>query len=609
MKSFFPFKTVRRGQFEFMKDLQAAILNSTGFIAHAPTGIGKTVASLVPVLKAASAEKKKIFFLTSRHTQHKIALDTLRMITKKKKIKACDIIGRKWMCLQPGIDNLKSNEFSEYCKSVRESKSCEFYQKTIAKNKLTANALQAAEVLSSSIWNTEKLIGSCRDDKLCPYEIAVALAEDADVIVCDYYYIFNQSINHLIMQKAGLKLEDCYVIVDEAHNLPSRLMELGSAKLSDIMLQRAGREAEKFGYGESAKIIKGIRNILREMMTEERVVAKQELVRRMSSEIEITQLVSDFEHIADEVREKQKSSYIGSVAGFLSEWWRRPERGFARIINPKSATLFNYCLDPSIISKEIFERAAHVTLMSGTLVPTAMYRDILGMERAVEKSYKSPFPPLNRLNMIVPKTTTKYEARSDAMYRQIAIECADMVNEVPGNSIIFFPSYHIKDMVYPYFMTLSKKTIMSESPDMTTSEKEETIDKFRSYSKTGAVILGVVSGSFYEGIDLPGDLLKCVIVVGLPLQQPDLRTKELISYYDEKFGKGWDYGYVFPAFNKALQSAGRCIRSEDDRGIVVFLDERYLWPRYRRCFPSDMQIRISKHPSADIASFFSKIDL
>ena len=141
---------------------------------------------------------------------------------------------------------------------------------------------------------------------------------------------------------------------------------------------------------------------------------------------------------------------------------------------------------------------------------------------------------------------------------------------------------------------------------MTKQEKTEFIERFKQYKNTGAVLLGAITGSFGEGVDLPGDLLKGVIIVGLPLQTPDLETKQLIAYYQQKFGKGWDYGYILPAFQKTLQGAGRCIRTETDRGVVVFLDERYAWPMYGRCFPEEYQVHVSQYPIEEIEEFFRK---
>ncbi len=241
--------------------------------------------------------------------------------------------------------------------------------------------------------------------------------------------------------------------------------------------------------------------------------------------------------------------------------------------------------------------------MSGTLLPTSMYKEVLGVENCQEVVFKDPFPKKNRLNLIVPKTTTKYSKRSPEQYKQISENLSKMINSIPGNSAVFFPSYYLRDQVQKYMIT--DKTTFVEHSRLTKPEKQELLDNFKSYKDTGAVLLAVASGSFGEGIDLPGDLLKAVIVVGLPLTKPDLEVKSLIDYYDKKFNKGWDYGYLFPAFNKSLQNAGRCIRSETDKGLIVFLDERYVWQNYKRCFPEDWDLRISIDHDKLIEEFFN----
>jgi DNA excision repair protein ERCC-2 len=235
-----------------------------------------------------------------------------------------------------------------------------------------------------------------------------------------------------------------------------------------------------------------------------------------------------------------------------------------------------------------------------------MYADLLNLDqnKALTIEYQNPFPKENRLNIILPETSTKYLVRSTIMYENIAIKSSDITNTIPGNSIIFFPSYYILDQVYEYFKEKTTKTIFTESRDYTKEQRTELIERFKTYKDSGAVLLAVAGGSFSEGVDLPGDLLKGVIVVGLPLAKPDLETQELINFYDKRFSKGWEYGYTIPALIKTLQSAGRCIRSETDRGVIVFLDERYLWPNYKKCFSSDMNIIIDKNPSRLINDFF-----
>jgi len=234
-----------------------------------------------------------------------------------------------------------------------------------------------------------------------------------------------------------------------------------------------------------------------------------------------------------------------------------------------------------------------------------MFKALIGVN-ADELTLPSPFPQKNQLNLIIPKTSTKFSGRSKEQYAEIGRLTADMVNMIPGNVAIFFPSYYLLEQVYDAFFPLCEKTCFVEKPFMRKDEKEDFLDRFKTYKDSGAVLLGVITGSFGEGIDLPGDLLKGVIVVGLPLQKPSLETKALIEYYDKKFGKGWEYGYVFPAFNKTLQSAGRCIRSETDKGVIIFLDERYAWPAYYKLFPKDKNVRVTVLYEKLIKDFFQK---
>lgn len=614
--AYFPFESIRKNQRDFVNDFSSALKNKQNFICHAPTGIGKTAAVLAPAVWYAKEHEKTIIFLTSRHTQHRIALETLQKMKEKNvKIKVTDIVGRKWMCSQPNIDALSSGEFYEFCKSLREGDKCEFFLNTKSKNKLTPEAKNTINEMKNAVQDTEELTKTCQRSKLCPYELALSLASKSDVVIADYYYMFHPSISKLFLTKTNKELEDCIIIVDEAHNLPPRLRELATDRLSTLNISRAIKEARRFGFNNYIEFLNHIDNVLKRRAESisfgnEKIIGKQDFIREINEQIEYSQLAEDLEEAAEEVREKQRQSYLGGVSSFLHNWSNQPEDGFARIISKdrgrdnEIVTLSNNCLDPSVISREVIEKSAATVLMSGTLNPPVMYRDILGFNESVLKTYPSPFPKENRLNLIVPKTTTKYNKRSESMFAEIAQECAKVANNVPGNTIVFFPSYYIRDRVNEIFHKISEKTVFYEQPNMSIAERDGILERFKQYKKIGSVLLAVVSGSFYEGVDLPGDLLKSVVIVGLPFQQPDLKTKELIGYYDKKYRRGWDYGYVYPAFNKTLQSAGRCIRSENDRGIVVFLDERYAWGNYKKIFPEDLEVEIVNDPSTKIRNFF-----
>lgn len=643
---YFPHDEIRAEQLKLINDINTALETKTPLLAHAPTGLGKTAAALAPCLEHAIKNDLTIFFLTSRHTQHIIAIDTLNKIKKKHGLDfaIADIIGKKWMCAMPAVTTLASSDFVEFCKSVREHDKCEFYMNTRAKNSLSLSVL--AKKIVQEVKHTSCDVGEIKQiallNRLCPYEISLEIAKKAKVIIADYYYIFNQKISDKFLKKIGKELKDVIVIVDEAHNLPKRVSELASSKLSSFIIKAAIQEAKKHNYQETIFNLTIVQNALLTLAKEmkegnERIVTRKAFFEIINKEKDYDELIAELTFIADNVREEQKRSFIGSVASFLEQWITQdmmecsggkcsegkdasnnPDAAFARILSvvqsrkslqQETVLTLNYrCLDPSVMTANIIENTYTTIFMSGTLSPTAMYRDLLGIksDRSIEKMYESPFPNKNRLNLIIPKTTTKFSLRNDEQYQKMAEICSVIVESVQGNSLLFFPSYAIRDNVSRFFSTQTKKTIFTEHPNMLNEEKKEMLERFKSYKDSGAVLLAATSGSFGEGIDLPGDLLKCVVIVGLPLQQPNLETKELIKYFDNKYSKGWEYGYIFPAFQKTLQNAGRCIRTETDKGVIVFLDERYIWPMYYKCFPEDWDIEVKKEPKEIIEKFFKE---
>ncbi len=616
----FPHQEVRPIQKDVIADIKAAVENKEHILLHAPTGLGKSAAALSAALPHALKNNLTIFFLTSRHTQHEIAIRTLQEIKEKYGIKltVADIIGKKWMCLFLGIEELSSGEFTEFCKATVEGGKCEFYTNVRTNFKLSVQGQKTVAEVKQNIHHTEEIINICRQDTVCPYEITMEMVKEADVIVGDYSYIFNPMISEVLFRKTGKTLDKAIVIVDEGHNLPSRVRSSASVKLTSIMLKNAIKEAKKYQYSETLDSLVGIQNILMNSahslaVGQQKLMAREEFMQQIQVFKDYKKLMEDLAFIAEAVRQLQKKSAIGGIVNFLKAWEGQSD-GYARILEINRSqqeiiiSLHYKCLDPAVVTRQIIEQTHSTIVMSGTLTPTNMYRDILGFdkEKTAEHVYDSPFPEKNRMCLVVPKTTTKFTERSEQQFNAIAQECAVMTNVVKGNSIIFFPSYAMRDAVYKYFSTESKRTVFSEVSNMTKEDKSELLERFKSYKEIGAVLLAAVSGSYGEGIDLPGDLLKCVIIVGLPLTTPDLETKQLIEYFENKFKRGWDYGYVFPAFNKILQNAGRCIRSETDRGVIVFMDERYGWPMYSRCFPEDLHVEMSTEPEVDIQLFFGK---
>ena len=611
----FPHENFRKIQSSLVQEVRDAVNNSNNLVINAPTGIGKTASALAPALAYAMKSEKTVFFLTSRHTQHRIVLKTAKKIKEKYDLNfgVTSIVGKKWLCAVEGVQTLTSSDFSEYCKAVREDDKCDFYSKTKKKGKTTIDSeLAVVRLKERTPLDSEIIQKEMKQAGLCPYEISTLLCENSKVIVCDYYYLFNPSIRERFLTKIGKNLEDSIIIVDEAHNLGERIKDLASAKINSFILSRALKESRKHDPELNAIIEKIV--LLLESETgklegeTEKRVNKNFLIEGISRIVEYDEVIKDLEKLADTVREEQRISFLGSLAGFL-ENWSKDEEGHVRIISKEEdfTTLSYRCLDPSIIAKEVIDVSSSVIIMSGTLTPTSMYKEILGFSKETKEiTYPDPFPEENKLLLVVPKTTTKYKERSEQQYENIAEHCSKIISKVPGNVIIFFPSYFLRNEVHRKLTLFSEKPLLLESSNSTKEEKQKLLEEFKGFKETGACLMAVSSGSFSESINLHGDFLKAVIVVGLPLQKPNLETKSLIDYYETKFGKGWDYGYLIPAFNKVMQSAGRCIRSEKDRGVIVFLDKRYALDIYFRLFPDVRRVKVTVLYESFIDNFFKK---
>ena len=579
-----------------------------GIILH------NTSAVLAPALKFAIENKKTVFFLTSRNTQHILAVETLKEVKKKfgLDIVAVDLIGKKGMCNQNSIEMLTSSEFVEYCKNLREKGTCKYYNNIKKNGKL---AVEAGLLLDNLKEKSPDFVQDfcARCDDHCAYEMALVMSKKAHVLVADYNYALNPMIRKGLMLRMNKQLEDCIFIFDEAHNLPGRARELLSAGVSTNVLGLAAKECKEFGYPEVAGNLDKIREGLLSFgkyLKGEKMLAKKDFSGLVESVCSYEDLIGSLSFISDVVLEKKKRSYALYVANFLSSWVG-PDDGFVRVfkrVYGKGNEFFKLeykCLSPDLALAEVISESYSFIGMSGTLNPLGMYVDLLGLRDCKLLEFPCPFPKENRLNIVLPRTSTKYKSRSPMMYKQIAELCANVCNSVKGNVAVFFPSYSLRDEVYRFFMDECEKTILLEYNSGGDELRKKLLRKFEGYKSQGAVLFAVAGGSFSEGVDFPGDLLNGVVVVGLPLAPPDIETKELINYYDRKYARGWDYGYVIPAIIKAVQSSGRCIRSETDKGVVVFIDERYMWKNYFGCFPTDWNIVVDPNPVDRILEFYN----
>ncbi len=551
----FPFEKKRKYQDEMIRDIQEAVDNNKVLLIHAPTGIGKTVASLSSILPYVLNSELKLFFVTSKNIQHKIVVETIEKIEEKFDIKIPyqELIGKKNLCLKAPEDV----DIYEFCRLLRKENKCEFFINS--KNKI----IRARNVID--------LIEYSKKEKVCPYEMALKNIRNSKVIIGNYNHLFNLNVRNYIFSRGNLTPEDLIVVVDEAQNLPDSISKIYSKSISIRSINLAIKEMKKYGFNGISYLEK-LRENLKRILKEERKVDKDEIW---------LENLDEFSNYGDMVREEKGKSYIGSVADFFYEWDEEKE-GFVRISFENK--LQYVCLDPSFASNFLNEVKSAV-LMSGTFKPLRFYRDLLGIKNYLMREYKNPFPIENRKIIIIPRTTTKYSCRNEEEFSKIGKEINNLIKKFEGGGIVFFSSYEMLNNVLKY-IKINRKFFV-ENKKMSQIDKVKVVEGL----KSGGVLFGVIGSNFSEGVDVPNSL-EFVLVVGLPLLKPDILVKSKIEYFEKKFGKGFEYGYLLPSMNRIRQAIGRLIRSEKDKGTAVFIDRRYVWKRYRKFIPDDWNVYI-----------------
>jgi len=311
---------------------------------------------------------------------------------------------------------------------------------------------------------------------------------------------------------------------------------------------------------------------------------------------------------ADKVREEKRSSSLGGLAEFL-HIWETQRRGYSRILTKgegQQVQLKMACLDAGVVSEPVFANAHSVICMSGTLHPLEMYRDVLAAPKDTTLlALENPFPKENKLNLAITDVSTKFTSRNEKTFERMRKHITRILEAVQGNIIVFFPSYKLMNTIGQEIAFNTTKPVIIEQQHASHQERTEQLKSFKNHANlAGSAFFAVSAGSFGEGVDLPGNLLSAVIVVGVPLKKPTLEQEQIINFYQSKYGKGWDYGYLIPAFNTAVQNAGRCIRTETDKGVVVYMDTRY-GGQFSRFFQEGAPIVATDNYVERINDFFS----
>jgi len=658
----FPYKP-RKNQTAIMETIKKTLSDGGNLVFESGTGSGKTVCTLTSTLEYALENNKKIVYTTRTNAQQRQVIMELRAIRKKikderERIFGVGIQGRSNMCTlarhNPEFTKGTSEELSKLCanekKKARYAKEgggdqgCIYYRNFLSEKEKVEDVVGWVK---ENLPTVEEFVEYCEKKNLCPYEINRLLVRETQLVVVPYIYVFDLMIRNMLFDWLSVPEEDMILVVDEAHNLPDYIRDLFSAQLSSFMLNSCVFEAEKFGnppIGDSRFSVSDFCKMLMEIIGNLRdtyvygvledglrreptgksdaFIPSHEFDSEILSRFGITSktlhdIIGDLIAYGEKIQEyRQKEgklprSYLHKLGVFLDFWVNLEMEQYAKLVvdssDGKNPRIEAFCLDPSVGTGIIGEFHSSIH-MSGTLEPLEEYRDSLGLSDMTELvGYSSPFPKENRKIFFVSDVTTKYDeiSKDEKIITRMQDHVSNICNTFPKNTMVFFPSFNVMSM-FKNSVNLDNinRGIYFEEREMSQSALMELVSDFKERGNQDgncATLFSVIGGRISEGMDFPAEQLELAVIVGIPYPKPTARQRGLQRYYDLKFGKGWEYTVEAPTARKLLQSIGRLIRDEKDRGVAVILDRRAT--RFKR-YIDDLQE--SKNLVEDIRDFIDK---
>ena len=565
----FPFDTYRRGQREMAVSVYRTIKNDGQLLVQAATGIGKTMAAIFPAVKGiAEGITTKIFYLTARTTGRiaaEKALDELRR--KNLKLKSLTLTAKDKICFNPD--------------SACNPEECEF-----AKGHFDRVNIALKEIFIEDAFTREAIEQTAKLHRICPFEFSLELSLWADCIICDYNYAFDPRVflRRFFLENSG----NFTFLIDEAHNLADRARDMFSAEILKqplLDLRRAVR-------GELPQIYKSLGKINSWMVKARKKCEESDHARHDKEPPEaLYPIMRSFQVIAERwLAQNIKAAYrealldlYFSISGFLrvAEQYNENYATCYRKIK-KDLEVKLFCIDPSIQLRDALNRCKAAIFFSATMTPMNYFRKILGCDKSAKRlALPSPFPSANFRLFISDRVSTLYRQREDTKI-QISQTISALINQKRGNYLVFFPSYEYMQMVFDVFISNQPLCdYIFQTPSMTENERNDFLQRFRQDNPKTLVGFAVMGGIFGEGIDLVGRRLSGAVVVGVGLPGISLERELIREYFAAAINAGFEYAYQYPGINRVLQAAGRVIRSETDRGVVLLIDQRYATFRYR----------------------------
>ncbi|KGP90166.1 ATP-dependent helicase [Pontibacillus chungwhensis BH030062] len=570
----FPYPAFRTGQRKFAGAVYKTITDHKTLFAHAPTGTGKTISTLFPTIKAIGEGRAEQFlYLTAKTITRQAAEEALSLMEEKGlHFHTVTVTAKDKMCF--------TNEGCQvdYCPFA------DGYYDRINDALL--------DLLSNETLITRDVIEQyARKHRVCPFEFSIDAAYHADAIICDYNYVFDPRVSFKRLWNETKKKTT--LLVDEAHNLVDRSQSMYSAlimKSPFLQLKREYKSKNPHLY-EAAHLIDQSLLALKKSMGDDQYITTMSDIPEG-----IVERVEHFINLAE-----LEIPYVENTESLLIETYFMA-LSFVRISKLYDASYVTYirryksevelklfCVDPSSLLHKTTKGYGATVFFSATFAPFDYYKDMLGWtEGDYTFSIPSPFDRQN-VDMYIQPTSTRYHDRNQSVGSIIGT-LIELIQEKPGNYLIFFPSYVYMEQVYARIQELDlKASVLLQTPQMTEQDREQYLAEFHEDREDSLIGFAVLGGIFSEGVDLRGDRLNGVLVVSVGLPKLNDEQDIMKRYFDERGKNGFDYAYMYPGMNKVLQAAGRLVRTETDSGTIVLIDDRFIQQRYKNLLPYQLQ--------------------
>lgn len=573
----FPFP-YREGQRDLVASVYRTILRKKKLFIQAPTGVGKTMATVFPAVRAVGEGLgEKIFYLTAKTITRTVAEQAFSLLKEKGLLyKTITLTAKEKIC---------------FCEEAEcNPDACPYAKRHFDR----VNDAVFDLITHSGDWSREVLEEQAKKHMVCPFEMSLDVSNWADAVICDYNYAFDPQA-HLKRFFSESGKGEYLFLIDEAHNLVERGREMYSASLykEDLL------EVRKMVKAEDPKLAKGLSECNQQFLELKRECEHYQILKSVSHIVlKLMNVLSKLEDYLEECKDAEKKKrvldFYFAVRSFLNIHDMMDENYviFSEMMEDGRFQIKLFCVNPAVNLQNYLEKGNSTIFFSATLLPVHYYKKLLSVEKEDYAVYAhSSFPQENKFLFIGTDVSTRYTRRGESTYQRFARYIAVMAEQKKGNYMAFFPSYRFLEEVHTCFLECVDHEVDSicQVSYMDEEQREEFLEEFEREREKSLVAFCVMGGIFSEGIDLTEDKLIGAVIAGTGLPQVCTEREILKQYFNAADMDGFDYAYLYPGMNKVLQSAGRVIRTESDRGVILLLDDRFREMRYREVFPREWQ--------------------